>query len=126
MRAGWSYVQLIVAQHATSTQLLPRHAIAAAATLLYAYIIGNFMPETSYTGDLLWAMPSVHFAPNVDRSPLGDVDLSASTDFEDGLVVAVDCLFLVEHDASVWADGTSFHVCRPWRASSGRVDVVVR
>ena len=62
----------------------------------------------------------------VGRSPLSDMDLSTSADFEDGLVVAVDSLFLVEQDASVWADGTNFYVWRPRCAGSGRADVVVR
>jgi len=67
---------------------------------------------------------SLSLAPS--RSPLNDIDLSASTDFEDGLVVAVDSVFLAEQDASVWADGTSFYAWRSESAGTGRADAAAR
>jgi hypothetical protein len=60
------------------------------------------------------------------RNPLNDIDLSTSTDFEDGLVVAVDSVFLAEQDASVWADGTSFYAWRSGETGASRADLAAR
>jgi hypothetical protein len=74
----------------------------------------------------LQADVALSFAPAFGRSPLNDIDLSASTDFEDGLIVAADSLFLAEQDASVWADGTGFYAWRPAHAGGRGPDVVIR
>ena len=91
------------------------------ATAALAYIASMALAALYLRGE-------ISFGTNLpfSRNPLHDIDLSASTDFEDGLVVAVDSIFLAEQDASVWADGTSFYA---WRSSDNiisRADLAAR
>lgn len=58
------------------------------------------------------------------RSPLNDIDLSASTDFEDSVLVACEALSWAEQDYALFFDGGCFGLAAPTEQRSSSLSAV--